>query len=282
MIFTFKLWEEFCEKLDKANVHSIPAKRLMHEHITPQYVVLKHDVETNVANALQMAGIEHKYGHCGVYYVQAYLLENSQNIAMLNEMQQMGHEISYHYDVMDSNAGDLPKAMQEFEEKIQLFEKHGFHIETLCQHGNPVVERKGYTSNRDFFRNRAVQAKYPALADIMVDFKQKAFGGTEYMYFSDAGRQFKLIYDPITNDLVPSDDKSISYDDLDQMWAYIMGQEDRCAIISTHPHRWVKSEVKYVVKTAIFKCVKNAAKMLMKVPVFKRIMSKYYYLAKKL
>jgi len=58
----------------------------------------------------------------------------------------MGHEISYHYDVLDSSHGDMEKAIDEFENNKQRFEELGFALKTVCQHGNPVVERVGYTS----------------------------------------------------------------------------------------------------------------------------------------
>lgn len=280
MIFTYNYWNAFCKDLHNKGVHSVSANKLMVEKPDCNYIIFKHDVETNVKNALRMAEIEYKWGHFGSYYVQAYLLEDKKNIVMLQKMQNMGHEISYHYDVMDANGGDISAAMIDFEAKCDLFEKNGFHLVTICQHGNPIVERKGYTSNRDFFRNEIVKDKFPNMTDIMVDFKEKAFEGTEYLYFSDAGRKFKLIYDPINNDLLPSDDKNIPFDNLDLLWNFVE-EKNTNAIISTHPHRWFRSRVKYIIKTAVFKAIKLIAKLLMFIPFMKKFMSKYYYLAKK-
>ena len=281
MIFIYRYWENFCRKLHESDAHSITAKTLLNAHPSQPYVILKHDVETDVPKAFKIAQIEHKWGHCGSYYVQAYLLNNPKNIALLSQMQDMGHEISYHYDVMDASAGDISAAIPDFQNKCELFEKNGFHISTLCQHGNPIVERNGYASNRDFFRNEKVQKLFPNLTDIMVDFKHKAHQTTDYLYFSDAGRQFKLIYDPINNDLVPSDDKNIPFKTLDELWDYVTEQNGN-AIISIHPHRWTASKGKYIIKTAAFKAVRTIAKLLIKIPFMKKLMSKYYYLAKKI
>jgi len=172
-------------------------------------------VETDVKKAFEIAKIENKYGHRGSYYVQAYLLEDSANVELLKEMQNMGHEISYHYDVMDSCKGNIEKAIVEFDKNKQIFEKNSFLIKTLCQHGNPVIERVGYTSNRDFFRNSSIREKYNDIADIMVNFKESF--STDYLYFSDAGRTFKLIYDPINNDIINSDDKNIPFNSVDEL-----------------------------------------------------------------
>lgn len=276
MIFTYNRWDEFCKKLAEKGLKSIPTKE-----ITPtvsQFIVLKHDVETDVAKAYKLATIEHKYGHRGSYYVQAYLMHDEKNILMLREMQEMGHEISYHYDVMDSCKGNLDKAISEFSDNKQLFENNGFKIETVCQHGNPVVERIGYTSNRDFFRSEKVRDLYPGIKDVMVNLK--SYVPTEYIYFSDAGRKFKMIYDPLNNDIINSDDKNIAYDDLNAVLGALSTESGN--IISTHPHRWCGSATIYLAKTYAFKLIRSAAKIAMHVPGVKKLMSRYYYLAKKI
>ena len=159
--------------------------RLQELYADKNFLILKHDVETNPQKALALAKIENRYGHCGVYYVQAYLLKDSNNVEILKKISELGHEVSYHHDVMDSNSGDLAKAMDEFESNRCIFEKYGFSINTVCQHGNPVVERNGYTSNRDFFRNETVRKKYGEIAEIMVNYREKV--NADFKYISDAG-----------------------------------------------------------------------------------------------
>lgn len=275
MIFVYKKWEDFLKKLAQKEIHSIPAYEASNAN---NYVVLKHDVETNVPKAYELAKLEQKYGHRGSYYVQAYLMDDVDNVKLLKSMQEMGHEISYHYDVMDSCKGDIDKAIIEFDTNKNKFENNGFELITLCQHGNPVVDRVGYTSNRDFFRAERVKSIYPKLSDIMVNFKEMY--NTEYTYFSDAGRKFKMIYDPLYNDVVNSDDKNISYSNLDEVLDEILKGGN--FIISTHPHRWTNSATMYVIKTTIFKTVRFFAKLFIKIPFMKRFMSRIYYIAKKI
>ena len=275
MTFVYKKWEQVCRFFKEKGVYSIPAQEVQGN--ADQYLVLKHDVETNVKRAYNIAKIEHKYGHRGSYYVQAYLLKNQKNLILLKKIQEMGHEISYHYDVMDSNKGDMEKALIEFEENRKSFEENGFLIKTVCQHGNPVIERKGYTSNRDFFRSERVQELYPNLSDIMVDYAQKK--GLQYTYYLDAGRKFKLIFDPFNNDLVNSDDKNIVYENLESLLASINVEGGN--IISIHPHRWTKLYITYLFHATFFYSAKFIAKILIKIPFIKRILEKHYNLAKK-
>ena len=276
MIFVYRKWEEICRKLKEKGLQSIPACEVKSD--SGNYVVLKHDVETDVQRAHKIAQIEKEYGHGGSYYVQAYLLSNNKNVELLSEMQQMGHEVSYHYDVLDYCKGNMEEADVEFEKNLNLFRSKGLRVVTVCQHGNPIIERNGYSSNRDFFRNSSIRAKYTDIADIMVNFKEKF--STDYLYFSDAGRMFKLIYDPINNDVINSDDKNIPFNSVDEL---LNGLDNEIGnIISIHPHRWMQSATFYLCKKCIFKVLKTVAKIMAKIPVFNRLMSKYYYLAKKI
>lgn len=276
MIFVFRKWKVFCKSLKEKGLISVPANSLSYGQ--NNFLVLKHDVETNVKKAYKIARIEKEYGHCGSYYVQAYLLRDKKNVSILQNMQKMGHEISYHYDVMDSSKGDIEKAKEEFEKNKRRFEANGFELITVCQHGNPLIERVGYTSNRDFFRNESVQKQYPRIADIMVNFKE--LKNVKYLYFSDAGRVFKLIYDPLFNDVYNSDDKNVSFKSLCELIETI--EQNDSNIISTHPHRWCSSVLMYEIKTVAFLFIKTTAKALYKIPFMKRFMNKYYYLAKKI
>lgn len=275
MNFVYRKWEHLCRALHDKGLHSIPACEVRGD--SAPYFVLKHDVETNVARALRIAEIEHAYGHRGSYYVQAYLLKDAANVEMLQKMQAFGHEISYHHDVMDSTKGHLDAALAEFEANRVLFEENGFPVVTVCQHGNPVVERVGYTSNRDFFRSEVVQTRYQQIADIMVDYPKKH--DTTYTYISDAGRRFQLIFDPLQNDVVKSDDKNIPIDQIEGLMPYVV---ERNTIISIHPHRWYKSGLVAVCKVASFRVIKWVAKFLIKIPFMRKFMSRYYHLAKKI
>ena len=274
MIFKYSNWDDFCKKLYKNGLISIPACEI--ENLKDRWIVLKHDVEINVHKALEIAKIENCYGHRGSYYVQAYLLNNQNNIELLKSIQQMGHEISYHYDVMDSNQGVIKKAEEEFENNLNLFRDNGFNIKTVCQHGNPIVDRVGYNSNRDFFRNQSIQNKYPDISDIMVNFKEKY--KTEYKYYSDAGRRFCLIFDPINNDIIDSSDKDLRFNDLNELFNSVISSNN--VIISMHPHRWTKTTSEYVLKNELFIMAKCSAKFLIRFPGMKKIIGKYYRLAK--
>lgn len=276
-MFIYKRWEKFCKKLNENGLNSVTASSLLDSDMAKSFLILKHDVETNPIKALELAKIENRYHHRGSYYVQGYLLENEKNFSVLKEIQSLGHEVTYHHDVMDSNHGDLDKAAAEFDYYIKLFENKGFMVRTVCQHGNPIVERVGYRSNRDFFRQDDIKKAFPKVHDIMVDYKNEI--KTDYYYFSDAGQKLNLIYDPINNDIIDTSDKDIKVSGLGEVFDYI---KDKSTIVSIHPHRWSKNYFQYIIHRFIFKSVRFLARVAIRIPLLKKVMSKYYYLAKKL
>ncbi len=265
MNFIYKEWDKFCKKLVDEGVSSVPVCEIFGQ--TEKYFCLKHDVETAVKKAYKISKIESKYGHKGSYYVQAYLLKKKSNVKLLKKMQEAGHEISYHYDVLDFAKGDFEKAVLEYEKNVLLFEENGFPVRTVCQHGNPILERKNYTSNRDFFRNGEIEKKFNQHTDVMVNLPKKA--KTEYAYYSDAGRKFKFIFDPLFNDVIPSDDKNIAFENLEKLYESV---GDRNVIVSMHPHRWEKSALVYHTKTFLFKIIRKTVKLLAKIPIFKKFL----------
>ncbi len=275
-MFAYKYWENFCRELDKQNIHSVTAESVLAES-RKEFLILKHDVEDKPEKALDMAKIEARYGHRGTYYVQGFLL-NEKNIPVLKEIQELGHELSYHHDVMDANAGDIQKALETFRQNKDNFEKNGFIIKTVCQHGNPIANRVGYTSNRDFFRNEGVCAQFPDIAEIMVNFKEKT--GVNHTYISDAGYGFKTIFDPETNDIVKSDHRDVKLKNLDSVADVI--KRNGATIVSTHPHRWCESTKKAYLRYARFKFLRAGARVAYKIPGINKIMEKFYFITKKI
>lgn len=277
-MFYYRNWEELCKFLNELGVRTCTAEQSLSLANAQRFVVLKHDVETNVSRAYKLASIEHAHGICGSYYVQAYLLDEEKNIRMLQEMQSWGHEISYHYDVLDACNGDYVAAEESFERYMKVFNANGFRFKTICQHGNPVKKRDGYTSNRDFFRNKGIRNRYPQLVDIVVNYSEQAV--STYKYISDAGYRWNIFTEPETDDLHPGA-KNVRIGDFKNLMSLIKGS-DCSYIISTHPHRWKDKSWKINIKIAAFRVVRNTVMLLRHVPGIEWLLNKFYFLAKKI
>ena len=277
-MLVYKQWDVFCRRLKEKGLISVSASTALSSEPGKQFIILKHDVETNPLKALRLAQIENKHSMRGSYYVQGYLLNNSKNIEILKLIQELGHEISYHHDVMDSNKGNIYKAAEEFQRNIEIFDNNGFPVKTVCQHGNPLIERIGYSSNRDFFRNKFIAQQYKHITEIMLNFKSRI--GEQYLYISDAGYGWKIIFDPENNDVVKCNVKDVTFKTLDKVVEVV--ENGTSVIVSTHPHRWHGNVLAAKVKNATFKSVMTVIKSISKIPFMKNFISKFYYLAKKI
>lgn len=277
-MFYYRNWDKFCKKLCENGITLCTAEQSLKLPKNERFVVLKHDVETFVPNAHRLAAIEHKYGICGSYYVQAYLMSDPKNIELLKEIQSWGHEISYHYDVLDAHAGDYVAAEESFKKYSKVFADNGFHYGTICQHGNPVKKRVGYTSNRDFFRNEEIRNHYPDLVDMVVNYSQYAV--SKYRYISDASYRWNIITEPETNDLHP-EVKNVKVGGFKNLLALVQ-DTDYSYVISTHPHRWMSAAWKINLKICIFRVVRETVMVARHIPGVEWLLNKFYFLAKKI
>ncbi len=272
MNFTFKEWHNFCSSIDAAKCHNI--SKIPELSSMEKWIAVKHDVETDVKKAVKIAEIEANLNIKATYYVQSYLLKH--NYKDLKIISDMGHEVTYHYDVLDSNLGDFKKAIYEFSETLKEFNKYGFQVQSVCPHGNPLMNRVGWNSNKDFFRNAEVASQFSDIFDVVVHGKQKI--KSDYNYVSDAGYGFKIITDITNNDLTKKIDVEIPcIQDLAKL-----ANSNKSLILSTHPHRWYPNIVRaYLAKTR-FNGIRKFALFASKSKLLKKIMSKFYFLAKKL
>lgn len=277
-MFIYKEWEVFCYKIKKTGIKSLTSfDALEYSKSKENYFIIKHDVETNVKKALKLAIIENKYGLKATYYVQSYLLENENNIKILKKISRLGHEVTYHYDVLDSNNGNFSDAEIEFDETLIKFEKLGMKVMTVCPHGNPVKKRSGWSSNKDFFRNKFINSKYFDIADIVVN--PEKFINNELIYISDAGFGWKKISDISNNDNTQSKDEKLK--NLNSV-VDLIHDRSKTIIISAHPHRWSKFKALAFLHKIIFFMLRSSARILTKISFFNKILSKFYYLAKKI
>jgi hypothetical protein len=269
-MFIYSYWDEICKELS-TNFNIIKAEEILNNLETKKWLVVKHDVETDVLKALNLAKIENKHGIKATYYVQADLLKKNEKY--LQEIASLGHEVTYHYDVLDSCDGDYTKASKEFKKYLDEFSKLGFKVKTVCPHGNPIKIRNGWSSNKDFFKNKKVNVVFSNILDIVVHLP--SILKKEYAYISDAGYSFKKIVNIYDNDKNNKGDIELGKNLISIM------QELNHIILSTHPHRWESNSFNFVFKVGIFKLIRYIAKKLASIHFLKKIMSKYYYLAKR-
>lgn len=272
MKFTYSKWEKFCKELSESGMSSVTAESLllkphMTDSVSKRFIVIKHDVESRPSAALALAQIESRYGHRATYYVQANLMNDS-NRSLFKQIQDLGHEVTYHHDVIDGADGDIQAALDIYQKNLIKFEEYGFEVKTTCQHGNPA----SIYDNRNFFRSPLVQEKYPEQSDVMVDFPTKI--GRTYTYVSDVGMEFKVVLDPFNVEGLTEDKQYQVVGDIEQLLKLIVANPEQSYIISAHPHRYNKSSFGASIRKIVFTVLKAVAKCLFIIPGVKRLVFK--------
>jgi hypothetical protein len=79
-------------------------------------ILLRHDVDLDLAAAVKMGAIENRRGITSTYMVMTtspfYRLEESRSVAHLSELQAMGHEIALHFDFADGTMRFAPPTIE--------------------------------------------------------------------------------------------------------------------------------------------------------------------------
>lgn len=271
MNFTYNNWDRFCEAISAYNTilgKDIPLNS------ESSWLVIKHDVETNPKKALELARIESKYGLRCTYYVQGDLVERY--AATLQTIAKLGHEVTYHYDVLDANSGNMQEALKEFNMYLNSFKRLGLQVKSICPHGNPMLNRSGWDSNRDFFMDEHIRALFPDIFDIVLDTPSSTVGG--YTYVSDAGYGFKRIKNISTGKNQDVDESDVIVD-FEGLKAVIDGNSK--VIISTHPHRWFKSSTYFKFRLFVFFIIRKLVGYFSRFYIVKRLLSSLYKFARR-
>jgi len=210
-------------------------------------VILRHDVDRKLAMAVDMASIEYDMGITATYYFRH--IPGVFDPKVIKKIELMGHEIGYHYEVLDKAKGDKKKAISIFEKELNTFRKY-FTIQTICMHGNPLAS----WSNRDLWQYYDYKlfgiAGEPYLS---IDY-------SDYFYISDTGRTWSGNFS--IKDVVNSPfSESINHT---QDIIRLVNEEKYphfCLLI--HPNRWTDSMPVWI-SELLWQNIKNVGKKIIK------------------
>ena len=98
-------------------------------------VVLRHDVDFKPIYALRLAEIEEEMGLRSTYYFR--YVDGVFDLEIMKKIEQMGHEIGYHYETLNKCDGNTKEAYNLFLQELAIFKKD-FKIQTISPHGTPL------------------------------------------------------------------------------------------------------------------------------------------------
>lgn len=234
--FNLKIYSSLLNELKSSSFEFYPYKEFYAQNPGSQAVVLRHDVDARKENSLAFAKIQHAMGIRGTYYFR--MIPASYDETIIREMNEMGHEIGYHYETMDSSKGDIEKAYNEFCRHLESFRKL-VPVSTICMHGSPLSK----------FDNRAIWSKYDYRKLGIVAEPYFDLDFNKVFYITDTGRRWNgasvsirdkaMAENPCTNEAF----KKLNYRSTFDIIKSIKNNTFPSVVMMTfHPQRWTDNK----------------------------------------
>jgi len=202
---------------------------------------VRHDVDRKPENALKMAKLEDDLGVTSTYYFR--MQKGVFKPEIIKEIADMGHEVGYHYEVLDKAKGNFEEAIKIFEDELNEFRKI-YNVKTICMHGNPLTPwvNKDLWSRYDFKEFGIIGEPY-----ISIDYG-------EVIYLSDTGRTWSGVYS--VKGKIKTENLGIKNTD-DLIKLIRDGQAQQMCIL-THPNRWSDNYIDWITEL-LWQNIKNVA-----------------------
>ena len=218
MDFSLKMYSEICRALEPDRV--VTVKQYLSQDIEPPLVIMRHDVDKDLDNALAVAELEYRMGINSTYY---FRYPRTFDLVTMSKISRWGHEIGYHYEVMDKAGGNIQKALDIFRQELDIFRRY-FPVSTVCRHGNPLTKWDGKEiwEHCDFKDFDLEGEAYLSLADVSV-------------YLTDTGRNWcgsRNIKDFLGSG------SSVSIKKTPELIAFLQNMGADRIYLNCHPERW--------------------------------------------
>jgi len=255
MDFTVSIYNDLVKALIEAK-YTMQTYAQFVEHPVNRSIILRHDVDKRKKNSLNFASIQHQLGVKGTYYFR--VVPESYDEKVIREISEMGHEIGYHYETMDTCKGDVDGAYNEFCRNLERFRKL-VNVTTICMHGSPLSK----------FDNREIWKKY--------NYKQLGLIAEPYFdldfnrvfYLTDTGRKWDgdkvSVRDKVMEGRVIDNEAFLKsrFHTTQDIISAIKGSKFPDQVMMTfHPQRWTDNKAEWC-EELIVQNVKNIAKAVL-------------------
>ncbi|MFK5982659.1 MAG: hypothetical protein QM499_07080 [Flavobacteriaceae bacterium] len=221
--------------------------------------ILRHDVDLLPQNSLRFAKIQSELGVKGSYYFRA--VPESWDVSIIKEIADLGHEVGYHYENMDTCKGDVDKAWDDFRFHLNKLRKL-VEVKTICMHGSP----------RSKFDNKELWNKYDYHSLEIIGEPYYDVNFEEVFYLTDTGRRWDG-WKTSVRDKVPQQDQWVkqgltfhsTQDIIDAVtagWTLSGAEVPNKIMFTMHPQRWTEGGFPWL-KELVLQNIKNQVKKMM-------------------
>lgn len=276
--FTLKKYRELCSIITDLDYSVITLEEYFTLRKLPEkFIILRHDVDDEPEYALTMAQLENVFNIKSTYYFRT--VENVFKINLIEQIHNLGHEIGYHYEVLDEAKGNYAMAINIFNENLVKF-KGLCEIKTIAQHGSPLVGQLSATSISgiwNIFLNIVKGNKVFTNwvnADIWKEYDFNEFGivGEAYLsidfkdvyYISDTGMSWNNKYrmKDVINQNPPGFDR-FNIKSTNELIKMIKINKTNRIYLLVHPDQWRDNLTDWI-KWSILKYIRNYGKLGLK------------------
>lgn len=232
--FAYDVYERLIEAALENDHRVLTVRDYVSSDALPErFLILRHDVDRKPENALDMARIEAEAGVSATYYFRA--IDKTYEPELITAVEELGHEVGYHYEDLDRADGDLGEACDSFAAHLEQFREF-VDIDTVSMHGNPLTPH----DNRDLWEETNLD-DHDLLGEVYlsVDF-------SDVVYFSDSNRTW---YDEktIVNDWpVGPSTKPVQVRSTPDLIELIESRRIPRFYLLAHPNRWAGSKGEWV------------------------------------
>lgn len=219
MDFSLSMYEELCQALKFYQV--VPVEQYLSSPVNPPFVILRHDVDWELNNALAMARLEQEYGIKSTYY---FRYPKTFNVLIISRIRELGHEVGYHYEVLDKAKGDYQKAIKLFGAELDVFRRY-FPVQTVCMHGNPLTGWDG----RSLWQ-------YYKLSDFGLMGEAFLSCDDVQIYLTDTGRNWNDNYN--AKDILKGKRGNKSFRGTRDVISFLQSMSTDSIYLNCHPERW--------------------------------------------
>ena len=216
-------------------------------------IILRHDVDKLPANSLWFAQLQSTLGVHGSYNFRA--VPESWDERIIKVISELGHEIGYHYETMDTANGDVDLAWDQFRYNLDKLRKL-VDVKTICMHGSP----RSKFDNRDLWK----KFDYRTLGIIGEPYYDIDFD--KVFYLTDTGRCWDG-WKVSVRDKVPQQEKWIRdglvYHTTDDIIEALKNNTfPNKAMFTFHPQRWHDNPLLWT-RELFSQNIKNTVKRLL-------------------
>jgi hypothetical protein len=225
--FNLTIYRDLIAEIKKTGFEVLTLKDyFQQQHDSPAFFIIRHDVDRRPEHALKMALVESSYGIQSTYYFRVNKRVCKKDI--IQKIAELGHEIGYHYEVVDKARGDMGLARRIFDDELAQL-RTLTDISTAAMHGNPLTS----WNNKDFWQHFTL-SQFNLIGEAYV-----SIHNPDLFYVTDTGRgwnraafNLKDIFSDSAVSILPSISTTA------QLASLIRKKKYPKIYLLVHPNRW--------------------------------------------